>query len=237
MFDKTGTLTVGAAGGEHRNNGRFRHQRARSRGSAYLAAAVESASEHADAAAIVAASPDPGPVNGFVAVAAAVYRGKSAYITLRSASHPGLPGPRPRHDAALVSGQRLDGESRGETVVFVSVDGVVRAALTIADTKDSAAAAVAALRSRGLRTILPTGDTAAADAAAAQVGIDSAVADMLPEGKVDVDPTAPRGSDIPSPWSVTASTTVPRWWVPTWVGDRAWHRRRARCSRHHSGAR
>ncbi|MBL7659770.1 HAD-IC family P-type ATPase, partial [Escherichia coli] len=75
-----------------------------------------------------------------------------------------------------------------ETVVFVSVDGVVRAALTIADTlKDSAAAAVAALRSRGLRTILLTGDNrAAADAVAAQVGIDSAVADMLPEGKVDV---------------------------------------------------
>jgi cation-transporting P-type ATPase A/B len=68
------------------------------------------------------------------------------------------------------------------------VDGVICAAITIADTvKDSAADAVSALRSRGLRTILLTGDNqAAADAVAAQVGIDTAIADVLPEGKVDV---------------------------------------------------
>ncbi len=52
----------------------------------------------------------------------------------------------PCHDAALVSA--MAAEAR---LSFVSVDGVVRAALTIADTlKDSAAAAVAgAMRSRG----------------------------------------------------------------------------------------
>jgi cation-transporting P-type ATPase A/B len=73
-------------------------------------------------------------------------------------------------------------------VVFVSVDGVACAAVAIADTvKDSAADAVAALHRRGLHTILLTGDnTAAADAVAARVGIDTVVADVLPQGKVDV---------------------------------------------------
>ncbi len=186
VFDKTGTLTVG----------QLRVSSATTAGSGTggrdiadvlaFAAAVEAASEHAVATAILAASPDPGPVNEFAAIAGCgvtgvvgnhyVEVGKPSWITRNT----------PR-DAALESARR-DGESRGETVVFVSVDGVACAALTIADTvKDSAAGAVAALRSRGLRTILLTGDNqAAADAVAAQVGIDSTIADVLPEGKVTV---------------------------------------------------
>ncbi|CMP30147.1 ATPase P [Mycobacterium tuberculosis] len=187
VFDKTGTLTVGQLAVSTvtmAGSGTSERDREEVLG---LAAAVESASEHAMAAAIVAASPDPGPVNGFVAVAGCGVSGEVGGHHVEVGKPSWITRTTPCHDAALVSA-RLDGESRGETVVFVSVDGVVRAALTIADTlKDSAAAAVAALRSRGLRTILLTGDNrAAADAVAAQVGIDSAVADMLPEGKVDV---------------------------------------------------
>jgi P-type E1-E2 ATPase len=65
---------------------------------------------------------------------------------------------------------------------------VACAAVAVADTvKDSAADAIAALHRRGLHTILLTGDnTAAADSVAARVGIDTVVADVLPQGKVDV---------------------------------------------------
>jgi len=182
VFDKTGTLTVGQLTVTAVTTiSEWDSQRVLA-----LASAVEAASEHAVATAIVAASADPAPVTDFLAVAGCgvsgvveghrVEVGKPSWITR---TQPG--------DAALESARR-DGESRGETVVFVSVDGVTGAAVAIADTvKDSAADAVAALRARGLRTILLTGDNqAAADAVAAQVGIDTAIADVLPEGKVEV---------------------------------------------------
>ena len=61
-------------------------------------------------------------------------------------------------------------------------------AIAVADAvKASAADAVAALHQRGLRTVLLTGDNATAAAeVAAQVGIDDVIAEVLPEGKVDV---------------------------------------------------
>ncbi|WP_204808679.1 heavy metal translocating P-type ATPase [Mycobacterium riyadhense] len=182
VFDKTGTLTVGqlTVSNVTTLDGRdFQEVLA-------LASAVEAASEHAVATAIVAASPDPVPVTEFASVAGCgvsgvvgsrnVEVGKPSWITHS--------GPR---DSVLESA-RVEGESRGETVVFVSVDGVACAAIAIADTiKDSAADAVSALRGRGLRTVLLTGDNqAVADAVAAQVGIDTAIADVLPEGKVEV---------------------------------------------------
>ncbi|HTY29605.1 MAG TPA: HAD-IC family P-type ATPase, partial [Mycobacterium sp.] len=83
---------------------------------------------------------------------------------------------------------RWEGESRGETVVFVAVDDAVRGAIAVTDAvRESAAGAVAALHRRGLRVVLLTGDNAAAaGAVAAQVGIDEVIAEVLPEGKVDV---------------------------------------------------
>ncbi|MGO9508876.1 MAG: heavy metal translocating P-type ATPase [Mycobacterium sp.] len=182
VFDKTGTLTVGqlTVSAVTTTGGRDAED------VLALASAVEAASEHAIATAIVAASPDPQPVNDFAAIAGCgvsavvgehrLEVGKPSWITRCVAADPVL-------DTA-----RRDGESRGETVVFVSVDGVVCGAVAVADAvKDSAAGAVAALHRRGLRTILLTGDNRpAADAVAAQVGIDTVVADVLPQDKVEV---------------------------------------------------
>ncbi|PJE19257.1 MAG: copper-translocating P-type ATPase [Mycobacterium sp.] len=181
VFDKTGTLTVGelnvstvtTAVGHERDE------------VLALAAAVEAASEHAVATAIAAASPDPLPVKDFVAVAgcgvAGVVDGRRVEVGKPSWVTRDAPG------ADILDSARRDGESRGETVVFVSVDGVACAAVAIADTvKDSAADAVAALHRRGMRTILLTGDNkAAADAVAATVGIETVVAEVLPQGKVE----------------------------------------------------
>lgn len=83
---------------------------------------------------------------------------------------------------------RYDAESRGETAVLVEVDGELCGVIAVADAiKASAAEAVATLHDRGFRTVLLTGDNpASAAAVGAQVGIDEVIADVLPEGKVDV---------------------------------------------------
>lgn len=182
VFDKTGTLTLGQLSvSTVTSTGGWCSGEVLA-----LASAVEAASEHSVATAIVAAYADPRPVADFVAFAGCgvsgvvaehhVKIGKPSWVTRNAPC-----------DVVLESARR-EGESRGETVVFVSVDGVACGAVAIADTvKDSAADAISALCSRGLHTILLTGDNqAAARAVAAQVGIDTVIADMLPEAKVDV---------------------------------------------------
>src|SRR3546814_20323127 len=65
---------------------------------------------------------------------------------------------------------------------------MARAVLVVSDTiKDTSREAVARLRELGLRPVLLTGDNErAARAVAAQVGIEDVIAEVLPEGKVDV---------------------------------------------------
>lgn len=184
IFDKTGTLTTGqaavtavvAAAGQDEDQ------------ILELAAAVESGSEHVLARAVVGSLGDRKhrPVTGFHA-----HTGNGVSGTVDGV-HVAVGRPawvdKGRVVPADLAIARKESESRGETVVFVSVDDVVCGALTIADgVKDSAAAAVAALHAAGLRTVLVTGDNArTAEVIAAQVGIDEVVAEVLPEGKVEV---------------------------------------------------
>lgn len=182
VFDKTGTLTTGhLAVTDVTTADGWQSDEVLA-----LAAAVEVASEHAVAVAIATVTDDRGPVEDFRAHAG---RGVTGTVAGRR-----VVVGRPswvRGDAPLspdLELARRSGESRGETVVFVAVDDVVCGAISVADAvKDSAAGAVAALHDRGLRTVLLTGDNATAAAAvAAQVGIDEVIAEVLPEGKVDV---------------------------------------------------
>lgn len=151
-----------------------------------LAAAVESASEHAVAVAITTSAPEHAEVVDFQAVPGRgvvgtvgereVRIGKPSWAAGRAA----VP--------AVLSEARRGAESRGETVVFVAVDDELCGAIAVADAvRESAAGAIAALHERGLKTILLTGDNpAAAAAVGAAVGIDDVIADVLPDGKVDV---------------------------------------------------
>jgi len=80
-----------------------------------------------------------------------------------------------------------DAESLGRTPVWIAVDDEIRAVIVVADTvKDSAAEAIRDLRRLGLTPILLTGDNErAARAVAAEVGIDTVIAEVLPADKVD----------------------------------------------------
>ncbi|HEU4362915.1 MAG TPA: heavy metal translocating P-type ATPase [Mycobacterium sp.] len=170
VLDKTGTVTTGVmtAGGL-----------AVSRGEdpdtvLARAAAVEAASEHPIAAAIVAAAKaaklTPGRVQDFA--------------------------NRPGHGVTgVVDGVRIDittsaaGHETG-TAVEVSWDGKVRGVITLTDTvKSSSAAAIDELKAMGITPMLLTGDGGAvARKVAKEVGIDQAnvIANVLPADKADV---------------------------------------------------
>ncbi|MGH3423625.1 MAG: HAD-IC family P-type ATPase, partial [Nocardioidaceae bacterium] len=75
----------------------------------------------------------------------------------------------------------------GGTPVVVAWEGTVRGTIVVADrVKETSERAVGELRQLGLHPVLLTGDTrAAAQAAAAEVGIDEVIAEVLPADKVD----------------------------------------------------
>ncbi|MEN3219279.1 cation-translocating P-type ATPase [Mycolicibacterium porcinum] len=182
VFDKTGTLTTGqpqvitvAVADGWTEDEVLGH-----------AAAVESASEHPVAHAIVTARAgrDIADVENFQAFAGhgvagsvdgvAVAVGRPAWVT------------RDRVVPADLAAARKAGEAQGQTVVFVAHGDTVCGAICIADAvKESAAGAIAHLHAEGMKTMLLTGDNAATAAAiGAAVGIDDVVAEVLPEDKV-----------------------------------------------------
>ncbi len=184
VFDKTGTITTGrltvtavtVAPGWQRDD------------VLAAAAAVEAASAHAVALAIVgqARSLTVAEVTEFRSVVGRGARGRVDGILVEV----GKPAwvARNRDVAIELVDARHRGESLGQTVVFVAIDGEVCGSIGVADVvKDSAAAAIAQLHDRGLRTLLVTGDNpVAAQGIADQVGIAEVIADVLPDGKVAV---------------------------------------------------
>jgi P-type Cu+ transporter len=157
-----------------------------------LAAAVEAASEHPVAAAIVAAAPgELPPVESFENVEGLGVQG----VVDGHAVLVGRPALLERWSIALpptLAGALADAQARGRTAVAVAWDGAARAVLVVADTvKPTSAEAVDRLRALGLRPVLLTGDNAAvARAVADELGIDpgsdSVIAEVLPADKVDV---------------------------------------------------
>jgi Cu+-exporting ATPase len=185
VLDKTGTITTGRmtlldvvpAAGQTRAN------------VLRVAGALEHASEHPIAAAIAAgAAAEVGPlppvesfastaglgVTGVVDGHAAVV-GRATLLTDRSLTVP-----------AELDRARQAAEDAGRTPVFAAWDGAVRGVLVVADTpKPTSADAVTALRRLGLTPVLLTGDNRrTAAAVAAQVGIETVVAEVLPGDKV-----------------------------------------------------
>ncbi|MFQ6171311.1 heavy metal translocating P-type ATPase [Oryzobacter sp. R7] len=152
-----------------------------------LAAAVERLSEHPLAAAIAAGarerSLDEGEVRDFESVTGqgvvALVEGRRVLVGSERLLHgAGVPT-----GSLLASAQVL--ATDGRTPMLVAVDGRPAGVVAVADTlKDGSAAAVAALRRRGIDVVMMTGDNRATGRAIArQVGIDRVVAEVLPEHK------------------------------------------------------
>jgi Cu+-exporting ATPase len=76
-------------------------------------------------------------------------------------------------------------QSEAKTAMLVAVDGQVRGIIAVADTvKDGSKEAIADLHRMGLKVAMITGDNQkTAEAIAKQVGIDTVLAEVLPDGK------------------------------------------------------
>ena len=185
VVDKTGTLTVGRPElvavetvGEIGEEKLLR-----------LVAAVERASEHPLAEAIVAGAERRGTVAGTAAEFESI-TGKGVRGTVDG--HRVAIGNRALVDdagagvelGALV--ERAEAlRAEGQTAMFVLVDGRPAGILGVADPiKESAPAALEALRREGLRVVMLTGDSrTTAQAVAAQLGIEEVIAEVLPDEK------------------------------------------------------
>ena len=155
-----------------------------------LAAAVERASEHPLALAIVAAATnrrlEVPPVDDFDGPAGRgvtgrvdghrVILGSSDFLTAEGVDVQGLAG--------LADHLRAD----GATVVHVGVDGHPAGLVAVADpVKDTTAAALATLRQQGIQVVMLTGDNrVTAEAVARKLGIDRVEAEVLPDHKSQV---------------------------------------------------
>ncbi len=77
--------------------------------------------------------------------------------------------------------------SEGKTVTYVALDGELTALIALADKpKESAKQAVKGLHELGLEVVMLTGDARkTAEAVAAQLGIDTVIAEVLPDDKLE----------------------------------------------------
>ncbi len=155
-----------------------------------LAAAVERASEHPLAEAIVAAARQRGltlpEVSDFDSPTGRGALGtvEGRRIVLGNARFLTEHGVPTKAFAATAEGHRRS----GATAIFVAVDGEIAGVIAIADPiKETTPAAVAVLQAEGLRVVMLTGDNrTTAEAVAARLGITEIEAEVLPDQKAAV---------------------------------------------------
>jgi len=183
VLDKTGTLTQGrpTVTAVEAAKGRSEDEVLR------LAAALEAASEHPLAAAILAAAKDrgiaPDPVTGFTATTG---RGIAATLgstraLLGNAAHMAENGI----DAAPFADRAAMLQGQGATVMYVAVAGEAAGLIAVTDPiKPTTPEALKALAARGLRVVMATGDAEpTARAVAAELGLSEVHAGLDPAGK------------------------------------------------------
>jgi Cu+-exporting ATPase len=154
-----------------------------------LTAAVEQASEHPLADAVLAAIPTGTALPEVAGLDIAVGRGIAGTVDGRRVA---IGNADFMHGAGVATAALEADAARhaalAATPVFVAVDGALAGMLAIADPiRATSAAAVRSLRARGLQVVLLTGDRRdTADAVARQVGIDVVEAQVSPDRKLDV---------------------------------------------------
>ncbi len=185
IVDKTGTLTVGKPElvAVLPEPGRDEAEVLR------LAASLERGSEHPLAEAIVRGAEDRGldfaKAEDFEALTG---MGVTGRVEGRSVA---LGNARMLAELGLDRAASVDADARrdrGETVMFVVVDGSVAGLVSVADpVKETTPAALKALHALGFRIVMATGDNErTARAVAEPLGIDEIRADVLPEDKARI---------------------------------------------------
>ncbi len=155
-----------------------------------LVAAVESRSEHPIAQAIVATAEQRGlalpPTDSFEAVPGF---GVSAMVEGRKVE---VGADRLMTKLGLSTADFADTAARlgaeGKSPLYAAIDGKLAAIIAVADPiKPSTPEAISALHAFGLKVAMITGDNRrTAEAIARKIGIDEVVAEVLPDGKVEV---------------------------------------------------
>ncbi len=152
-----------------------------------LAAALEHASEHPLAEAIVAGAKTrgitPGVATDFDAVTGKGVKGTVEGQAIAFGNSAMMESLGLETDAATSAAEAL--QAQGKTAMFLARDNVLIGIVAVADPiKDTTAAALRSLHDLGLRVIMATGDNArTAQVVADRLGIDEVRAGVLPEDK------------------------------------------------------
>lgn len=156
-----------------------------------LAGALENASEHPIAQAIAtAATKELGMLPTPEDFANAEGNGVQGIVDGHAVvvGRESLLGDWSQHLSPELVQAKISAEAQGKTVVAVGWDGQARGVLVVADTvKPTSAQAISQMCALGLTPVLLTGDNeAVARQIAAEVGIDTVIAEVMPKDKVDV---------------------------------------------------
>ncbi|XJZ68859.1 copper-translocating P-type ATPase [Lactobacillus delbrueckii subsp. bulgaricus] len=176
VFDKTGTLTVGQP---------QLVDQVGDKASLSLAASLEANSEHPLAQAIVTSAKEGGqpllPVSDFSAEEGKGVEGKVAGHLVKVGRADYVSAP----DAWRQQAEGL--AEAGKTVVYVQKDSAVIGLLALQDApRPEAKAVLSELKSRGIKTVMLTGDNQQlAEKIGRQLGIDQVEAGLLPGEKAD----------------------------------------------------
>lgn len=183
VFDKTGTLTKGEFGVTDivASEGYSEEKVLQ------LAAAIEQNSEHPIATGIVQSAKERnlaiGKVTDFESITGKGIQGQVDGVKINAVSPGYIKGENVPYDEQVFN--TLSEE--GKTVVFVLADDKLAGMIALADmVRDTAKQAVAALKEKGIHSIMLTGDNQkVANWVAAQLGIDEVYAEVLPDDKAN----------------------------------------------------
>ncbi|MFP3323500.1 heavy metal translocating P-type ATPase [Planococcus sp. SIMBA_160] len=183
VFDKTGTLTKGEFGVTDiiASDGYSEEQVLQ------LATAIEQNSEHPIATGIVQSAKERnlaiGKVTDFESITGKGIQGQVDGMKINAVSPGYIKGENLSYDESVFNAL----SEEGKTVVFVLADDKLAGMIALADmVRDTAKQAVAALKEKGIHSIMLTGDNQkVANWVAAQLGIEEVYAEVLPDDKAN----------------------------------------------------
>jgi Cu2+-exporting ATPase len=178
IFDKTGTLTKGEFGV---TDTLLFDEELGEEELLYLAAAVESRSEHPIARGIVSAVDAPGSVEDFGAIPGKWAEGRVDGYDVQIVS----PGYLADQNLPMDDDRVSELSGHGKTVVFVLLDGELKGAIALADViRPESKEAIGKLKEMGIRCMMLTGDNEqVARWVADELGLEDFFPEVLPDEK------------------------------------------------------